>query len=239
MSIALSTRVFGHDVTPEAVLEHLRRLDLRGVMLHRPVRRPAPWREVLRGAAVRCVGVQTPTTPAERFAAGGSCAAILGGATLVIRAPELPAGSDREVMVGELARSLHGPLTAGLPVAVTPGDAGPALLDAEALGWLLEDLPGLGVWLDPVAVMRREAAGEGLGLVALLDRWAGRCRGTFVAGLGSDGSGGRHPEDVGADWSTLGELLPRGVPWVLDLDAKAVGDELDDAVRFLRWAAPS
>lgn len=239
MSIAASTRVFGADATPEVVLDHLRRLDLRGVMLHRPMRRSAAWRDVLGGAAVRCVGVHTRTSPADVFAAGEACAAAMGGTPLVVRAPALPAAGDRERLVGELARRLHGPLTTGLPVAITPGDAGPTLLDDEALGWLLDDLPALGLWLDPAAVMRREAAGEGLGLVPLLDRWAGRCRGTLVAGLGSDGAGGRHPEDVGADWSTLGELLPRGVPWVLDLDAKAVGDELDDAVRFLRHAAPS
>lgn len=238
MSIAISTRVFGPEVSPEAVLEQLRRLDVRGVMLHRPVRHPVHWRDVLRAAGVTCVGVRTPVAPSDVLAAAGDSAAKLGGVALVVLAPELPEGADRETLVGELARTLHGPIAGGLPVAITPGDAGAALLDDEALGWLLDDLPALGLWLDPAAVMRREAEGTGAGLVALLNRWASRCRGTLVAGLGTDGSGGRHPEDVGADWSTLGELLPRGVPWVLDLDATAVGDELDDAVRFLRFAAP-
>lgn len=233
MSWALSTRVFGPGLTPDVLIAHLRAHDVRGVAFPRAPTRPRQWRSELSAAGVRCVGVQAPAQDPEALASAVTACSALD-APLIVDAGALPDPAAHEAAVAALARRLHAPLGEGAVVCVRPGDAGPAVLDETGLEWLLEDLPGLGLWLDPVAVLRREAAGEGLGMDALLNRWVSRCRGTFVAGRGSDGRGGRHPEDSGADWSTLSALLPRGIPWVLDLAPEAAGEELEDAVRFLR-----
>ncbi len=235
--VALSTRIFGGVPAPDRLAERLRELDVRQVFFHMPPGQARAVGEALRAAGVESVGaLSADGTPATLAAAARSASRLRAG-TVVCDAGVCDAAVPRERQVEALARALHALLREGAPVAVLPGDVGPALLDDEGLTWLLEDLPGVGLWLDPLHVVRRERAEEGAGLVSLLDRYAGRCRGTFVAGLGSDGQGGRHPEDDGPDWNTLAALLPRGIPWVLDLDPQVQADELEDAIRYLRHIA--
>lgn len=237
MTPSLSTRIFGDVPETDALVERLRALDVRAVFFHAPPPRPARTGEVLRQAGVAVDGVFLGSHDTPALDAAVHAASRLRAGHVVLDGGVRRPGGDRDAEVETLVRHLHALLGRGAPAAVLPGDAGPALLDEEALGWVLDDLPALGLWLDPVRALRRAQAGEGDGLVALLDRHAGRCRGTFVAGLGSDGRGGRHPEDAGPDWSTLTALLPRGVPWVLDLAPDAEGDELEDALGFLRRLA--
>ncbi|MDJ0973104.1 MAG: hypothetical protein QNJ98_01415 [Planctomycetota bacterium] len=237
MTPSLSTRVFGAVPGAERLVDRLRTLDVRAAFVHAPPMRPGAMGEALRAVGVRVDGVFVGTPDAVPVGDATRIAARLRAGALVLDGGTRRPGTPHEAEVEGLARHAHALLQGGAPVAVLPGDAGEAVLDDEALGWLLDDLPRLGLWLDPVRVVRRAEGDAGAGLVPLLDRLAPRCRGTFVAGLGSDGRGGRHPEDAGADWSTLIELLPRGVPWVLDLAPDADGDELEDALGFLRRLA--
>ena len=66
--------------------------------------------------------------------------------------------------------------------------------------------------------------------------YTGRVGGVFVQGLGGIGVGGGHPTDDGPDWGTLTEILPRRVPWVLDLSPELPRGDVVDALHFVRSA---
>lgn len=231
MSVALSTRVFGAVPEHEVLVERLRALDVHGVCFHALPARPRTTRAALRRVGVEVVGVAASHRGEPPLDAAGVATSQLGASGLIVDAGPLDPNLPRDGQIEALARALHGWLDEGAPVAVLPGEGAGALLDGEALAWLLEDLPGLALWFDPVRV-----AGDA-GRLAVLDRWAGRCRGIHVAGIGADGQGGRHPEEGGTDWEALRAMLPAGLPWVLDLRPEVDADELLDALRFVRHLA--
>lgn len=142
----------------------------------------------------------------------------------------------REEATERALRALYADLRAGVPLSVRPG-AGPAdLLGFEETGWLLGELRGLGLWLDPARATRAQRLGWGPALDAWLDAYARRCTGVFVQGLGRDLDAGLHPAEGGLDWGHLARALPRRVPWVIDLAPSRSADALADAVALLRAA---
>lgn len=142
----------------------------------------------------------------------------------------------RERLVEQVARALHGPLREGVPLAVVPGDGAEHLLGLTETGWLLEALPRLMLWLDAARAERAARLGLGPALTAWTDAWAGRTVGVLAHGLGGDLAGHAHPEEDGPAWGSLGESLPRGLPWVLDVSGRLSAADVRDALRCLAAA---
>ncbi len=233
MSLALSTRALG--AAPDlaaAALERARALGCRGLFLAWPWRLGAAAAQGLRAEGVEVAGAQVdldPGAPAElaaRLERALEEAARLRPAALVVDGIGAPAPLAAGVQT--LARALHGPLKAGAPLAVRDGGGPGAWLAGEALEWLLSDLPGLGLWVDPA---RRHAGGEAA--ADGLDRAARRCAGVFVHARTEAGDGG-HPQEAGVPWEEVAERLPTRVPWVLDLGASLSAEDARDALRYLR-----
>lgn len=154
-----------------------------------------------------------------------------------LRAEVLAArGAGRERLIEQVARALHGPLAQGVPLAVANGLGPERLLGFTETGWLLDALPRLGLWLDPVAAEQAHRQGWGPSLVAWTDAYGGRTVGALAHGAGSAGTGHAHPEDQGADWGSLGATLPRRLPWILDVTGNLSAADVRDAVRYLTAA---
>lgn len=138
-----------------------------------------------------------------------------------------------EARLTDAARVLHGLVRHGPAVLLDYRDLDTDLLDHEAAGWLLSDLPELGLCWDPSAgwqhPARAHADAPERGIAGLL----GRVGALRVHGQGSDGRGAAHPEDLGAPWDTLASVVPRQAPWLLDLSARLGLDGVADAVRFV------
>lgn len=142
----------------------------------------------------------------------------------------------RERLVEQIARALHGPLAQGVPLAVANGLGPEQVLGFTETGWLLDALPRLGLWLDPLGAEQARRQGWGPGGVAWTDAYGGRTVGALAHGAGSAGTGHAHPEDQGADWGSLGESLPRRLPWILDVTGSLSAADVRDAVRYLTAA---
>lgn len=142
-------------------------------------------------------------------------------------------GSQRERLVEQVARSLHGPLASGLPLAVVSGDGAADLLGFAETGWLLDALPRLGLWWDAGRAERARRLGLGPPLSSWTDAHGRRMWGGLAHGLGGDLAGHAHPEDQGPDWGSLGEALPRSWPWVLDVSSSLTANAVRDALRYL------
>jgi len=141
----------------------------------------------------------------------------------------------REEAASRAARALWRAQAEGVPLALRNGGAAADLvLDPEVAEWLLDDLPALGLFLDPARALRARRLGLGPEPEVWADRFAARTRGVFVHGLGSDLAGGSHPEDVAPDWGTLSDALPRGAPWVIDVTHALSAADVEDVVRYLR-----
>jgi hypothetical protein len=141
------------------------------------------------------------------------------------------AGAARAVEAA--ARALHGPLKAGVPLAVRNGDGLAAVLQHVETGWLLDALPGLALWFDPARAERAARLGNGPAVTAWLDAYGPRVGGVAAHGLGSGLGGRAHPADAGPDWGSLAASLPRRLTWVLDLSGSLAAADVRDAVRFL------
>jgi hypothetical protein len=143
-------------------------------------------------------------------------------------------GVGRERLVEGAARALHAALKDGVPLTVRNGDGLAALLGFEETGWLLSALPRLQLFFDPARAERAARLATGPALVRWTDAHAARVAGVAAHGLGSDLAGRAHPEDAGPDWGSLGDTLPRGRTWVLDVSGTLSAADVRDAVRFLR-----
>jgi hypothetical protein len=218
VSVAVSSRWFGPAVDPAAVAETLRRMDVRQVYALLAKGAPAPaLLAPLRSQGIHVVAVGTR---GDAFAAAEAALAPLKASAVVVEGPH-GGGESRERDLEALLRALHGPLRRGVPVGVR-NDGEQGGLGFEETGHVLDELPGVRLWFDPERARRRESA---VPLERWADRYAGRTGGVFLHGAlrGASGGGdeGLGPPDDGAlDWGTLAPLLPRRVPWVLDLSAK-------------------
>jgi hypothetical protein len=218
VSVAVSSRWFGPTVEAADVAATLRRMDVRQVyaLLAKGAPPPAALAP-LRSHGIRMVAVGTPI---DAFAAAEAALAPLKAEAVVVEGPH-GAGEGRERDLEALLRALHGPLRRGVPVGVR-NDEEQGCLGFEEAGHVLDELRGVRLWFDPQRALRREAS---VPLERWAERYAGRTGGVFLhgalRGAGRDGGEGLGPPDDGAlDWGTLATLLPRRVPWVLDLSAK-------------------
>jgi hypothetical protein len=134
----------------------------------------------------------------------------------------------RERWAERAVRALHAGLATGAPLAIRPAGGADGLLGFEETGWLLDDLPRLGLWQDPHRALSLGAHGLGPPPGAWAERWAGRTAGLLVGGTGA-----AHPEAAGLDWSTLRDTLPRRIPWVLDLGSDLPEAAVADAAAFV------
>lgn len=249
MTLALVPRAAGAGAGPEALAALAREAGIAQLVLDDPPAAALRWREPLKAAGVTVVALRlsAPGAPGEgalalagalrveRVVVGGGrleAAASLTGAA----APEARQAQRlrvRERQVEALARSLHAPVGAGVPLAVQHAATAHDLLRLEEVGWLLDALPRLSLWLDPCRLLAAAREGWDPGPLAWADRLAGRVAGVSVHGLGSDGRGHAHPEDDGPPWGTLAASLPRRVPWALDLSGRLEARDVAEARRFL------
>lgn len=249
MTLALVPRAAGAGAGPEALARLAREAGIAQLVLDDPPPAAARWREPLRAAGVGVVALRLAQqgAPGEASLALASALrverVVVGGGSLAT-GPGL-AGEDgpaaraaqrlrvRERQVEALARSLHAPVGAGVPLAVRHAAGAGDLLRLEEVGWLLDALPRLMLWLDPARLLAASREGWEQGPLAWADRLAGRVAGVSVHGLGSDGRGHAHPEDDGPPWGTLAATLPRRVPWALDLSSRLEARDVAEARRFL------
>jgi hypothetical protein len=232
------------------VLATARSLDVRAVFFSAPVERAASWLAELKASGIQVCGVapqgtagaadETPSRFEAELGAAATCASHLKAGAVVVEGGEVGGVSEadreavREPAAERAVRALHAGLRGGVPLAIRPGGRPRDLLGFEETGWLLSELPALGLWLDPARAVRAHRRGCGSALEAWVDAYAGRCGGLFVQGLDADLRGGVHPAEGGIDWAPLAEVLPRGVPWVLDLARETTDDVLADAVSMMR-----
>ena len=254
MSLALTSRWFAAGAGPEALIAGLKAVGQPALVLHEPPPQAARWREPLRAAGVRIEAVRLAGVEGLAGAGAEVVGALKPGRVLVPGGALAPVPGSllggppsdeervahrkrvREAQVEVLARALHGPLGAGWPLAALHGTAGGDLLLLEETGWLLDALPRLGLWLDPVWLLALERSATSPGPTAWADRFAGRVVGVFVHGLGSDGRGHAHPEDDGPAWGRLAASLPRWVPWALDLSGRLTAADVREALRYVTAA---
>jgi hypothetical protein len=227
VSVALAARP-GED--GPALVARARALDQRTWHLPAALPQPRALQALLRekGLAVCSLGSAADVTPGTLACASALRvrAVVVAGVARGARSPD----ADAE----DLARALHAPLTAGVPLALRNGGDPTDLLDETVCGWLLEALPRLGLWFDPAAALRAARREGGAPLARWTDAWAGRTGGVFVHGLGAAGRGGAHPCEDGPPWTALRESLPGRVPWVLELDPACEEAHVRDALAWLR-----
>jgi hypothetical protein len=247
VSVALTSRWLGGRSGPEELARAAREVGVPELVLDDPPPAAARWREPLKaqGVGVSALRTEAVGPPAQTLV---ELAAALRVQRLVVRGgafepPRDLAGeaareparlrSARERQVEALARRLHGPVGAGVPLAVQHARAPHELLTLEGAGWLLEALPRLMLWLDPAWALAASRQGWDAAAQDWADRLAGRVAGVSVHGLGSDGRGHAHPEDDGPPWGTLAASLPRRVPWALDLTGALSSADVREARRYL------
>jgi len=254
VSFALTSRWFAAGAGPQALIAGLKAVGLPTLVLHEPPPQAVRWREPLRAEGVRVLAVRLADveglvgTGAEVVGALKPARVLVPAGALAPMPPSLLGGAPsdeerlahrqrvRERQVEVLARTLHGPLAAGWPLAALHGTAAGELLLLEETGWLLDALPRLGLWLDPARLLALERSGGSPGPAAWADRFAGRVVGVSVHGLGSDGQGHAHPEDDGPAWGRLAASLPRWVPWALDLSGRLTAADVREALRYMTAA---
>jgi hypothetical protein len=139
----------------------------------------------------------------------------------------------RERAVEDAARSLHGPLRRGVPLAVRPGSAAGDLLGIEETGWLLDALPRLAFVLDPARARRLHLAEHGPAPEVWAERFGPRTNLIACHGFGDSDAGGRHPAEDDLAWRVLSEMVPRRTPWLLDLAPDLGVGDLSDALGYL------
>jgi hypothetical protein len=238
MTLAFSTRGWGADVAPARIVAHAHALDVHDVHLSEPIPQAGTAFGQLRAGGVRVVSVAPAlagdeATFPQALAQAGVCASRVRARAVVVDGGRT--GADREAAADGLVRSLHGPLRAGVPLALRNGADAQDLLGFEEIEWLLSEVPTLGFWFDPFAADQRHRMQAGPATQTWVDAYAGRVAGVFVHGGAGEGNrGGSHPTEGGPDWGTLVAALPRGVPWILDLDARLGVGDAADAVRWLR-----
>lgn len=249
MTLALVPRAAGPGATHEALAALAREAGVPHLVLDDPPAAASRWREPLQASGVRVVALRlsvegAPSDTAlalagalrvERVVVGGGRLEPLPGMGAAPSEAEREAQRlrTRERQVESLARRLHGSVSAGAPLAVRHGATEADLLRLDEVGWLLDALPRLMLWLDPARLLAASREGWSPGPLAWADRLAGRVAGLSVHGLGSDGRGHAHPEDDGPPWGTLASCLPRRVPWALDLSGRLDARDVGDARRFL------
>lgn len=256
MTLALVPRAAGAGAGPAALAALAREAGIPQLVLDDPPAVAAQWREPLKAAGVSVVALRLAQQGApgeaalalagalrvERVVVGGGSLATPPGLTVEAGAAAREAQRlrVRERQVEALARALHAPVGAGVPLAVRHAQVASDLLRLEEVGWLLDALPRLTLWLDPARLLAASREGWEAGPLAWADRLAGRVAGVSVHGLGSDGRGHAHPEDDGPPWGTLASTLPRRVPWALDLSSRLEARDVAEARRFLEalFAAP-
>jgi hypothetical protein len=234
VKIALSTRAFAPRAAARDVAETLERLALDVVHVWTPptgegVRR---WL-TLRPARIGVSSVALPETAGasqigEGFAGARAAgldfaSATKAGAVVVEGGPD-PGEKARERAVDAALRSVHGALAAGAPVSLRNGRPADLLGYVEA-GQALGESRGLGLWFDPVRAHARHRAGLGPTVETWADAYAGRMTGVHVEGTPVDGE---------PDWPSVARVLPRRIPWVVDLAAGTAEGEIRRAADFLR-----
>ena len=243
MTVSLSTAWLGAAPSAAHLLEIARAFDVRAFHASQPPVQAAWLRTELKSQGVRILSVASDAPAGlsdpdvqralEALQVAMAAASALKSERVVFEGgPHEP--GEREAATERTARAIHGPLGRGVPLAFRNGGGRQDLLGFEETGWLLSELPSLGLYFDPARAERAARNEEGPSLTAWMDAYAGRCAGIFVHGLGASGSGGAHPADDGPPWSTLVSSLPRNVPWVLD-PGEALGRAgVEDALRYLR-----
>lgn len=235
--MGLSTAPLGERPASAAVLAWLDAWQPEVVVVGQGADRPTQLGEGLRARGARLLGwavYGTSDAPDEgRLDAAADAAARARASWVAVRGGRRPAeGEDGAAAVDRLARRLYGPLRRGVPLAVLTGGADD-LLGPDELGWLLDDLPGLGVVFDVAAAVERARERGGADAPDALAGVLTRVAWLRVAGRSSGGREGAHPEEGGLPWGTFSERAPRGLPWVLDLAPGTPSDEVDDAWRWL------
>lgn len=137
-----------------------------------------------------------------------------------------------------IAPVLHASLRRGTPLALRVGAHAGARLAPLECGWLLDDLPGLAVWADPIRLAGLQEAGLGVAPATWLEPHAARIVGVEVSGRDSHGEAGRHPEDMPLPWSTLIDVVPAASAWTLDLAPGTDEALVRDAVAWARDRLP-
>ncbi|MCB9828981.1 MAG: hypothetical protein H6806_04325 [Planctomycetes bacterium] len=236
-AMGLSTAPLGERPASEAVLAWLDAWRPDVVVVGHGADRPTRLGEGLRARGSRLLGWAVPGTseaPDEgRLEAAADEASRARASWVAVRGGRRPReGEDSAPAVDRLARRLYGPLRRGVPLAVLTGGAGD-LLGADELGWLLDDLPALGVVFDVAAAVERARDVGGPEAPDALASVLTRVAWLRVAGRTSSGREGAHPEEGGLPWGTFSDRAPRGLPWVLDLAPGTPSDEVDDAWRWL------
>ncbi len=236
MSLGLSTRSLGDGVSVAPLLARAQALDCRGLYLNWPWRVGEADMRALRAGGIQPLGGQIDLAMNAAVAARLREASQLAGR---LRLPALivdviHSQGSREEAAQSLARALPPLLREGVPLWLRDAAESGGLLAGDSLQWILSDLPGLGLWVDPA---RRAAArgptATGTAAGDALDAVAGRCGGVFVHAR-QDGADGGHPEEGGVDWAQLAQRLPRRVPWILDLGQGLAQRDVGDALRYLR-----
>ncbi len=205
-------------------------LDQRLWHLPAPIDGAREARGRLHAGGLSVTSVQTDRAGLEQALA---CGSALRARAIVVDGGVLD-GADPEEAADRLVRALHGPLVAGAPLAIRNGPGADALIGFVATEWLLSELPRLALWFDPSSALARQRAGVGTEVTGWIDAYGLRMGGLFVHGLGSDGRGGAHPTDDGADWPALWGALPRAAPRVLAMGPEHDDEALRDALRYLR-----
>lgn len=227
MTIVVSARP-GEDA--ERLLARGESLDQRLWHLPGPVAAASEVRSRLHAGGLSITSVQTDVAGLE--------SALAAGSALRVRAVVVDAGplgdEHPEAAADRIVRLLHGPLTAGAPLAIRNGMSDDAALGFVATEWVLSELPRLALWFDPAAAFARWRAGVGAELTGWMDAYGLRMGGMFVHGLGSDGTGGAHPADDAPDWADLFGGLPDAAPRVLAMDSSLDDDAVRDALRLVR-----
>ena len=227
MTIVLAARP-GEGV--ERLLARGEALDQRLWHLPAAIERPREARARLHAGGLSITSLQTDLAGLETAVACGSALRVRA----IVVDGGLLQGADPEAAADRLVRALHGPLVGGAPLAIRNGPGEDAVLGFVATEWLLSELPRLSLWFDPAAAEARRRAGVGAEIPGWVDAYGTRMGGLFVHGLGSDGRGGAHPTDDGAEWPALWHALPPAAPRVLTMDAAHGDDAVRDALRYLR-----
>jgi len=137
-----------------------------------------------------------------------------------------------------IAPVLHASLRGGTPLALRVGAHAGARFAPLECGWLLDDLPGLAVWADPIRLAGLHEAGLGEAPATWLEPHAARVVGVEVSGRDTSGEAGRHPEDMPLPWSTLIDVVPAAAAWTLDLAPHTDEALVRDAVAWARDRLP-
>lgn len=247
--VGLTTRVLGARPTVPAVVAWLERLRPTGIVVSHDVVDPSALGEALRERGVLGLAwverLAPPTVEASVPSAHEGTAmrrvgeragrAHISRVVLEGTPHGDPAADERTRHVENCLRAAHALRGSGLSVLVR-NQPPPGPLGFEQIEWILEDARSVTLALDVAAMEASARAGEGPSAIGWLDRFAGRTRLLFAAGLGSDGGFDAHPEEGSIDWPWLAEVAPRDVPWVFDPSTSLAEGDVADGLRMLHAA---